>query len=215
MADKAVVIVKRFTKIATIEIDSCLEETHTLANTITDHPVESGFNVTDHSRPNPDLVTLKCFVSNTPLSAAQKDRSQRAGDVAPDPDGTLDPFEIKGVEGRGDKAFRDLKKLRDEGTLITVVTTLRTYESSATEGMMIESISIPRTTKNFEGLEFSISLKQIRIVTNKQTADRRPKKKNTQKKEEKGEVVLGPAPRKVTKAKRIKIALFNAVGLDN
>lgn len=183
---RAVVIARRTTKIDTIEIDSCLDESHQLTNTVTDHPVEEGFNVSDHSRPNPDLVTLRCFVSNTPLSTEQKTRAVRQGDI--DFNTTAaSGVQIGAVDGRGANAYTKLKKLRDEGTLIEVVTTLRTYGVSATEGMMIESITIPRTRENFDGLEFSINLKQIRIVKNRQTTDQKQKEKNTRKEKKEGQ----------------------------
>lgn len=200
---RAVVVVKRPTKIDTIEIDSCLDESHSLTNTVTDHPVEEGFNVTDHSRPNADVVTLRCFVSNTPLSIEQQTRSVREGSV--DFETTAaDATEIGAVDGRGDKAFKALEKLRLEGAIIQIVTSLKTYEKTQTEGMMISSITIPRTRQNFDGLEFSISLKQIRIVKNKSTTDIRARDKRTRPKKKDGQkpVFFGPEPQKVTPAKQ-------------
>lgn len=176
---RAVVLVKRVTKVDTIDIDSCLDESHLLANTVTDHPVEQGFNVTDHSRPNPDQVSLRCFVSNTPLSEDQTKSSVRQGDVS------FETTAPQAIEGRGNQAYLRLKKLRDEGSLIEVVTTLKTYGVSKSEGMMIESITIPRTRQNYDGLEFTLALKQIRIVRNKQTRAR-PKDKRTEPRKKKG-----------------------------
>ena len=183
---RAVVINRRTTKIDTIEIDSCLDETHQLSNTVTDHPVEEGFNVSDHSRPNPDVVTLRCFVSNTPLSSEQRSRAVRQGDID-FRTSAASAVQIGAVDGRGANAYTKLKKLRDEGTLIEVVTTLRTYGVSATEGMMIQEISIPRSKDNFDGLEFSITLKQIRIVKNRQTTDQQQKERNTRKEKKEGQ----------------------------
>lgn len=197
MADRAVAMVRRFCKIAdTIEIDSCKEETHTLSNTVTDHPVEEGYNITDHVRPDPDMVTLTCFISNTPLSLEQVSRSVREGSVEFQTSSSED-VAIGDAKGRGNTAYEKLKKLRREGTLISVVTSLCTYGVSSTEGMAIQSISIPRTSKNYDGLEFSITLKQVRIVKNRQTRDSQPREKNTTKKQKKGaqtpkEGTLGP-----------------------
>lgn len=184
---RAIVLEKRKVQIGSVvEIDACLEETHTLSNAITDHPLEEGFNATDHSRPEPDRVTLRCFVSNTPLSDGQVKDSVRQGVVS---------FETTAptvIVGRGDEAFKALKKMRDEGTLISVVTTLKTYGVSKTEGMMIESINIPRTSKNYDGIEFTVSLKQVRIVKNASTTQVVPREKQTQKKKKKGEQTTKP-----------------------
>lgn len=206
MSERAVILVRKKTKIDTIDIDSCLDESHELTNTVTDHPVEEGFNATDHSRPNPDRVTLRCFVSNTPLSAEQVKSSVRSGNV------TFETTAPRVVEGRGNQAYTQLKKLRDEGTLIEVVTTLRTYGVSKSEGMMIESISIPRTRFNYDGLEFSITLKQVRIVRNKQTRDVKQKDKRTRPKKKEGSKPTEQPKQKVTAAKRIARSVFGYGG---
>jgi hypothetical protein len=177
-----------YCQVDTVQVDACSDESHQLNNTITDHPVEEGFNVTDHSRPDPDVVTLRCFVSNTPLSAQQATRAVQEGSVRFDTTSTAG-VTIGNQTGRGQEAFARLKKLRDGGTLIKVITTLRTYESSATEGMAIQSLSISRTAKNYDGLEFSVTLKQVRIVRNKKTSDKRNKDKRTGKKKKQGNQV--------------------------
>ena len=69
----ATVIVPRHpfdTKIGDIVIDASITETHVLENEITDHPVEQGANISDHSRPLPDSFTMECVVSNTPILPA-------------------------------------------------------------------------------------------------------------------------------------------------
>lgn len=183
---RAVVIARRTTKVDTIDIDSCLEENHTLANTVTDHPVEEGVNITDHVRPNPDTVQLRCFVSNTPLSTEQRARAIRAGDV--DFRTTAETgTEIGATDGRGANAYARLKKLRNEGSFIEVVTTLCTYGTTANEGMVIENLGIPRSKENYDGLEFVLQLKQIKIVRNRRTTDRRQKEKHTRKEKKEGQ----------------------------
>lgn len=198
---RAVVLKRMVTKIDVIEIDSCLDETHTMDNTVTDHPVEEGFNISDHSRPNPDKVTLRCFVSNTPLSADQRTRAVRQGDIDFETS-AAQGVEIGAVDGRGNDAYRKLAKLRQEGTLVEVVTSLKTYGTTATEGMTIESISIPRTRQNYDGLEFSISLKQIRIVRNRSTTQQ-VDKRTRKKKKEGAKTAEKPPEKKVTALKQL------------
>jgi hypothetical protein len=188
-----------------IEVDSCLDETHQLTNTITDHPVEEGFNVTDHSRPDPDRVSLRCFVSNTPLSREQVERSVRQGNVDFTTSAAAASNKVLGIDGRGQETFNQLERMRLNGELLKVVTTLKTYAKSDTEGMMIESLTIPRTRQNYDGLEFIANLKHVRIVKNRSTTQKNTDKR-TRKKKKQGQKLVekdhGPEPRKVTAAKQ-------------
>ena len=61
-------------------------------------------------------------------------------------------------------SWKKLKDLRTKGTLVTVATTLGDYTT-----MGIVSISVPRAAKNYDGLEFTITFKKVRIVKNKLT----------------------------------------------
>jgi len=183
---KRAVVRGKIYKIDTIEIDVVRDETHTLSNTVTDNPVEEGALISDHSRPDPDQVTLSCYVSNTPRSQDQMKRaaSQGASDnTLLRPDGSL---QIQQVADRGTRVFAALKKLRDEGTLISVATSLRVYGVSSTEGMLITNLTFPRNSKNFDGLEWSIQLKQVRIVRNRATQQALNKDKRANKKDSKG-----------------------------
>lgn len=206
MAQRALFITKLESDNSVIEVDSCLDETHQLTNTITDHPVEQGFNVTDHSRPEPDRVSLRCLVSNTPLSIEQVSRSVRQGNVdftTSAAQGTA--LSVSGIDGRGAETFAQLERMRINGELLKVVTTLRTYAKSDTEGMMIESISIPRTRQNYDGLEWSMTLKRVRIVRNRSTTQKNTDKRTRKKKKEGQKLVTeehGPQERKMTALKQ-------------
>jgi hypothetical protein len=180
VASRAVVMYRRSMKVDTIEIDSCLDENHDLPNVVTSHPVEEGSPITDHVRPDPDTVSLRCYVSNTPLSLEQAGRAVRSGDVDYTTSAATSARLSTGeVTGRGANAYAKLLKLRNEGTLIEVVTTLRTYKKDGDGGLVIERLSIPRTRENFDGLEFNLTLKQIRIVRNRRATDRRQRSVNT------------------------------------
>ena len=47
--------------------DAILSEDHSRTTLVTEHPVEQGTAIVDHVRPNPDELTLECFVTNTPV----------------------------------------------------------------------------------------------------------------------------------------------------
>ena len=45
-----------------------LSEEPTISASVTDHPIEIGANVSDHIRPNPDVLRMDVVVSNTPVN---------------------------------------------------------------------------------------------------------------------------------------------------
>lgn len=145
------------------------------SNTITDHPVEVGFNASDHSRPNPDQLQVEIYVSDTPLSIEQMQRAQKfmqqSGVINPyssesAPTGLLNPYgvgisDVIAVPGYS-RAVRDrLQQYRITGVLLTVSTAIKTYTS-----MMIESISEQRSAQDAEALHATINFKFIRVVQN-------------------------------------------------
>jgi hypothetical protein len=68
-----------------LRFDVVTQETHKIINTITEHPVEKGPDVSDHVRAGLDEITLECFVSNAPidpsdLTTGLNDRKSRAAE---------------------------------------------------------------------------------------------------------------------------------------
>lgn len=148
---------------ATIISDATISEQHNESNTVTDHPVEEGVPVTDHSRPNPDRPTFECYISNSPVDPTQQSRAvQQAGFTFQS--SSANNSKVGATQGYAQQAYEKLRKLRLQGTLLTVVSTVRTYKS-----MVIESISIPVSTWDKDALHFTITFKQIRVVKNKLT----------------------------------------------
>jgi hypothetical protein len=146
-----------------IVMDAVINETHTLTNTITEHPVEKGGDISDHIRPEPDEITMQCVISNTPLSTSQQSRAVRLGEYTLTTT-NVERGQIGDMQGLAASAWKNLKKLRTEGVVVTVSTTLEDYTS-----MAIKSITVPRSAKNYDALEFTISFKKIVIVQNKLT----------------------------------------------
>ena len=46
----------------------CTSEQHTMAVTWTSNPVEQGAPVTDHARPEPQMISFDCIASKTPIA---------------------------------------------------------------------------------------------------------------------------------------------------
>lgn len=50
-----------------ITLDVASKVQHTSTNQVTDHPVETGANISDHVRPEPNVLTIEGVISNTPI----------------------------------------------------------------------------------------------------------------------------------------------------
>jgi hypothetical protein len=142
-------------KIDSLVLDASITESHVGEVEVTEHPVEKGAAISDHSRPRPDLLTIEGLVSNTPLNLTQ---AQRAGAAQ----GTEQA--IQGQPGYAEAAYAILRDLRETGKLITVVTALRTYDN-----MVMVQLTVPRSAKTGEALRFTAQFKQVRVVQNKVT----------------------------------------------
>lgn len=150
------------TKIDDLELDVTRSEQHAGEVEVTEHPVEEGFNVTDHARPKPDTLTLDCIVSNTPLNRTQKKRVVKAFGQAFETTTLAD--QKQGVAGYAEAAYQKLLQLKNAGDLIRVITQIRTYSS-----MIISNLSVPRDNKTGDALAFTIAFRQVRVVRNKST----------------------------------------------
>lgn len=162
MADIAMIYRPAPTLIGTIELDATISETHTRSAQVTDHPVERGANVTDHVRIEPDGLVIEGMVSNTPLSFDQIKRYVRAGGV--EIETTNFDETPRGVRGYAERAYERLREIMDAGTVITVVTALRTYDN-----MVLQSLSVPVTVQSGDALRFTATFKQVVLVSNKIT----------------------------------------------
>lgn len=138
--------------IAGYEIDVAELEEHVFENEITEHPVESGSDITDHVRARAITVTVDGVVSDTPFGALAKRR---------------DELVIVGGEAfakPSEEAFARLLEINDTREPITIETSLRTYTD-----MVLESFRAPRNAGTGDALRFSATFKQIRLVTNERT----------------------------------------------
>ncbi len=66
--------------------------------------------------------------------------------------------------GRSSDIYERLRLLQDKAVLMTVITTLRTYDN-----MILQSLSTTRTAKDAGGLRFTVIFQQIELVQNKTT----------------------------------------------
>ena len=146
-------------RIGALELDASISETHTAEVEVTEHPIEKGANISDHVRAKPENLSIEGVVSNTPVNRAQNARAVKSqGKLLQT---TSDVDAIQGHPGVAESAYDQLRALKDSGQLITVVTKLRTYRN-----MVLRSLSIPRSAKIGDMLQFTAQFIQVNLVEN-------------------------------------------------
>lgn len=130
-----------------IAFDCTVNENHTDTLTITEHPVETGANVSDHAQKEPDSLTLQGIISNQPILLNLVD--------------DLQPSVPGGTPGnRAQDAYNEFLRLQQTASLLKVTTELRNYQN-----MMIQDINVRRdkTTRNI--LDIGLTLREFRRAT--------------------------------------------------
>jgi hypothetical protein len=116
--------------------DAILKTDHTSKITATDHPVEAGANITDHSYVEPAEISMEIGVS----------------------DSTVDP-EGFGTGARSVTAFQELRKLQHSRQPLTVVTRLNMYKN-----MLISSITVADDFSTMHAMKAIVIMREIMIV---------------------------------------------------
>jgi len=124
------------------DVDVSVTQSHDLTIDLTDFPVERGVNITDHKRRKPDTVKVEGFISNAP--------ARKVEDLG------------VGYYRRGKDAYDFIRNLAESAGLVTITTKLRTYSN-----MALASLSTPVTAAQGDGLTFTATFKEIRVVENK------------------------------------------------
>jgi hypothetical protein len=162
-----------------LEIDVVASETHNGSAEVTEHPVESGANKTDHVRPRPVELRIEGLVSNaavTPQQSLVYDAERHAFDV--ESDGQADDRAqvardiLEGIRTRGDVVALQLgsaAQAQESGARFSgrgaIRSTARLYEDLA-----IVELSFPRDRSTGDALRFSATFRQIETATS-QTVD--------------------------------------------
>jgi hypothetical protein len=122
-----------------IEFEATIREVHTSRVQVTDHPVEDGSSVTDHSRLLPKRLQLDIVISDHPIIV-------NAADVV--------------VPDRAKRGFATLEDIQEKGEILTVRTSLRDYDN-----MILEEFTAPRDAATGNVLSASLSLRELITAT--------------------------------------------------
>ena len=141
-----------------LEIDATPRQNHRISQRIPQHPVEEGFDVADDVQPNARSLILDCIISDIPPQALLA---------------LVQPItDLVNGNTRSSSAWTTLKGMAGEtvdglplqtdlyGKPFDVLTSLDLYKN-----MMIEDINLTKSSSVGEAISFSISLREIRIVS--------------------------------------------------
>jgi hypothetical protein len=128
------------TNIAGYFFDAVLRLDHSSTLRITEHPIQTGAPLTDHSYMLPSSLTMEIGFSDCMDSLVQGQYS--------------------GAGGKSISAYQKLRDLQSQRTPLTVVTRLRTYKN-----MLIQAITSSDDVRTAYGLRCLITLRQIILAT--------------------------------------------------
>lgn len=132
-------------KIGTIELEATVKESHSSEVSITQHPVESGADITDNAVVQPKKLTIEGAFSAYQLTPST---------------GT-----IFGADSTKIPAIYDqLIRLQESRELIQVQTGLKLYRN-----MLITSVSVTQDKTNSQALFFTANLQEIILVDTLET----------------------------------------------
>jgi hypothetical protein len=143
-------------RIANFVAQVTIEETHVDELEITDHPVEQGARVTDHSYSRPPEVTIRCGWSNSPSNEGFF--VGLAGAVTQTQAGVSDIISGNGLQQVRD-IYAKLKALQDSREPFQVVTGKRTYNN-----MLFKSLRVETSKETENSLMVTAVLRQLLIA---------------------------------------------------
>ena len=139
--------------IGDVEVDASVEEVHSIEAETTDHEVEDGSEITDHYKKLPAKLEITGIVTDV------------ISDTVFPGQAIFEAIKAAKEQSPEIEAWFTVEKYADEGTLITIVTSLKTYES-----MAITNFRVTRDKTRKNAILFSCSAKEIRIVSTEETA---------------------------------------------
>lgn len=127
------------TNIGGFFFDAVLREDHTETVKVTEHPVQTGANISDHAYNMPARLTMEVGMSDAMDSIV-------AG-------------QFTGWGTKSKSAYQMLKQLKEARLPLKVLTRLNLYEN-----MIIEEINAPDDVKTQRGLRCTVTMREIFVI---------------------------------------------------
>lgn len=156
-----------------LEIDSTTNISHQKENTITSYPIQSGINITDHVVNVNPIITLECVISN--LSSNIIDtlkttafqsaiygitKNQLVSAIVPQLSGIIN--NVTNNNTKKNQRYLLLNELYKNKILFKVRTGLELYDN-----VIIQSLNFKENSSTLQSINFTMTLKQVKIVTTK------------------------------------------------
>jgi hypothetical protein len=136
-----------------VTIQALVEETHDDTLEMTDHPIEQGAEITDHSYVNPTAVLLRCGWSNSSTEALLGAVSSLFSDGA----SSTGADYVSGI-------YSQLLALQQSRQPFTISTPLRTYEN-----MLMPALRVTRDQKTYQALMVTATCREAILVSTQTT----------------------------------------------
>src|SRR4030065_929781 len=156
--------------VGVVQLDCTISEIHTDEAKITDYPVQTGSVVSDHIRLQPTTIELEVIVTNTPTSYmfgpdVQFNRYAKTPVSVVSSMSPASPLtsDLNPVEDRVNVAYGELRRILQEGEVVSVLTTLRDYDD-----MAITKSIVTRDKEKGNALFVKLTLSEI-IMAETQT----------------------------------------------
>lgn len=157
--------------VRSVEFDATLTASHAGDVDITEHPLESGSNVTDGARAKQRTVSLEGVITDNPLGASAADGAGA---------------------GRARRLFDALELVKEAGGVCTLTTPFKSYDN-----VLIKSLSSDEDKQMGGAVKVKLSLTQVKLVRSQTVAVRKTSKPNAQDKKDKGPQAAKAAPEAV------------------
>ncbi len=170
-----------------LTFDVVTSETQTKSSFVTEHSVEKGANITDHIRPNLDVVELEVFVSNTPINDPNQVASHEVLNTPPIPQffglnsavnaisSLLSPAATQfvanvlevpgGAPNYVNQMIQALEQLRLTAQLVSVICPAWNYDN-----MLLTDLTVHGDPGTGTGRAMSLRFREIRTVTSSTTS---------------------------------------------
>lgn len=156
---KKVTMIKDGDKVI-IACDVVTSESHQMTAEATQYPIEDGSDISDHVINRGKLLTIEGEISDDPITILDTNILERTvANITPSILRSKLSFGLGGNNGKPSKeAFDQFEKIHDNKIPLTIITGLKKYDN-----MIMEDITIPRTSKTVRSLKFTATFRHIKI----------------------------------------------------
>lgn len=138
-----------------IRVDASIRENHSINGEVSEHPVESGADIVDHYSVKPRSISIEGTITNTPIETGFPGQTAVAS-VTAIANGDEDPVA---------NAWSEIERYFEQAVVLKITTSLKNYDN-----MVLVSIGVNRSASTGNELRFSLSAREIRIVSTEEAA---------------------------------------------